>query len=166
MKVEDIVANDDPHWAVKEIERVTDLVADAKAPPSQPRALTFRVLAAFANAVTNDRHSWDIREVQLGDPVPSVLEAGLHKLVPETSPPKVVPSGIDIPTSLIEPLSGLSTSGGAAWAVIRDQNVVAILDAKGGARTAKSRTALPGLYTSLNRSITRTMVAALSDLLP
>jgi len=50
-----------PHDVVKRIERAAGLELRGKRPPTSPRTLSYRVIAAFLELQVNDRFFWDAR---------------------------------------------------------------------------------------------------------
>jgi len=163
-----VIAHQDAHWAVKEIERVAGLTPAEKAPLSNSRLITLRIISRALNYLINDKSSWDARmlddqslDLAVGS-APTTLDPkpGSHPLA------SVFPTVHDLEAFAVS--SGLPHSGepGRLWALLRDGSPVAIFDTKGVVHTRESRIALKPLYARMNRNLTQTMAHALGDLLP
>lgn len=163
-----VIAHQDAHWAVKEIERVAGLTPAETTPSSNSRTITLRILARTLNYLVNDKSSWDVRMLDhhgfdIASPHASTLfgpEHGSHPF------PNVFPTAQDFKAFATQ--SGLAESyePGRLWTLLRDEVPVAVFDTKGVVHTRESRIALKPLYARMNRNLTQTMAHALGNLLP
>jgi len=167
IEIGELVSQENPHDAVKRIEGVAGLTPAVKAPASSARVVTLRVIAALMNFVVNDRAQWDVRMLApyssgYAIPLPGSPHAGDEK-----SPLRgVFANPADLHAFLISSRFADPFVPGRFWALKRDDEVVAVFDARGVAHTAHARTALKPLYARTGRNITQTMATALADVLP
>ncbi|MGV3733055.1 MAG: hypothetical protein ACO1N6_06610 [Microcella sp.] len=146
-----------PHAVVKEIEQVADLKMPAKAPPSTPRTLAYRFIAATLNATVNDRHRWDARNefIDSSDDSPTVLNGYLDGF-PEVR--RSLPSTPQIGL-WHEPESHY-------WAVLRDETPVAIVSIEGVVYRPDRKIDLTTEYRRLDARMQPVVASALADVLP
>lgn len=146
-----------PHAVVKEIEQVADLKMPAKAPPSTPRTLAYRFIAATLHATVNDRRRWDARNefIDSSDDNPTVLNGYLDGF-PELR--RSLPSTPQIGL-WHEPESHY-------WAVLRDETPVAIVSIEGIVYRPDRQIDLAGEYRRHDSRMLPIVVSALADVLP
>lgn len=168
MEDREVLAHQDAHWAIKEIERVAGLTPADTAPASNSRIITLRILARALNYLVNDKSSWDVRMLDhhgldLTAPLaPTIFEpkAGSHPF------PNVFPTAYHFEAFAISSDLPHSYEPGRLWTLLRDESPVAVFDTKGVVHTRECRIALKPLYARMNRNLTQTMAHALGELLP
>lgn len=156
----DLLAADDPHWMVKNIEDAARLRLAKKAPASTPRALSFRFISAALSATINDRHVWDARNefIDSSSSYPGSAEVNgyLDAFPAVRDDLRTTPS---IPGEWHEPESHY-------WAILRDQKPVAIVSIEGRVYCRDRRYDLARAYSEQNRQMLPLIITVLGDLLP
>ena len=157
----------EPHTVVKRIEAAAGLTPGSTAPSSTGRTLVHRILARALHQLVVDKGIWDVRALT-SQPrghaisIPMGQSGGL-----DASPlPMVFPTPTDFEAFVVgaRPLDGARP--GRFWALKRDADVLAVLDARGVVHTSTSRTELVPLYERVGRNLTQTMAIALANVLP
>jgi hypothetical protein len=163
----DVIANQDAHWAVKEIERAAGLHPSEQAPSSNARVIALRVMARTVNYLINDRSTWSLR-MMTPDGYGWSLAFQSREHLESPTPPftGMFPTARSFRSFLVESGMPAEFEPGRLWALTRDEVAVAIFDTKGVVRTRETTTRLKPLYARLNRNLTQTMAVALADVLP
>ncbi|CAN5262267.1 hypothetical protein BH09ACT3_BH09ACT3_08640 [soil metagenome] len=146
-----------PHAVVKEIEEVAQLGQVVKAPKSTPRVLAYRFIATLLTMTVNDRHAWDARNEFLDSSGDELLELRGYL---DGFPKAQRDSATTPPIGLWqEPHSHF-------WAVLRDEEPIAMVSIEGWVYRRDTALDLALLYSESGHSITRVVTAVLGDLLP
>ncbi|WP_168625665.1 hypothetical protein [Cryobacterium sp. BB307] len=160
-----MMAASNPHEIVKRIEVGTGLGVPKATPGTTPRSLAYRIIASALNAAVNDRHDWYA--------VPAPMQVDEDPLYPAsslfTSFPTTVEARQGYADAALQQLEG--TGRGVYffqpfWAILRDLEPVAIVDAAGVSHTKIGATPLLPVYESLDRNLTLTMARVLGPHLP
>lgn len=111
------------HDVVHSLEQAAGLNPPAKAQPTGPRVLTFRVIARVLASLVDDRHEWDARNVQLDSSGMDAMDS--HR-----------PELLQFPT-VVEALRDKRSDdlfgrpGYRFWTLLRDGKPVAVFDIDG-----------------------------------
>jgi hypothetical protein len=143
---------------VVQLERATGLGSPHRTPESTPAVLTFRVIEQIMTTTLNSRHRWDVRNVFLdssGMAGTAVVEKYLDPF-----PIAAKRAGHRRPDDL------LGVPQYRFWAVLRDDQPVAIMDTDGNVYVGDQVKSLPALYRAHARRLTPTVNAALVSILP
>jgi T3SS (YopN, CesT) and YbjN peptide-binding chaperone 2 len=146
----------DAHTVIKELEMRAGLPQVASAPASSPAALSYRMAARVLSGLVNDKYRWDVRNERLYASDGTFLDNG-DVLGFRTAEVAVSQRRAD---------DILGAPGYRYWALLRDEQPVAILDTDGNLHLPDRVTSLPKLYASHGRSLTATIGLALGRVLP
>jgi hypothetical protein len=154
-----------PHETVKRIEKGTGLGHPQTTPMTTPRSLAYRVIASALTSAVDDRREWYA--------VPALMVWDEDPAEPTSSHFKNFPTALDARaeyTRVIAEQIETVGRGGAFfqpfWAVLRDLDTIAIVDAAGVIRTVMGETPLMPVYENINRKLTITTARVLGAYLP
>lgn len=140
------LAEQNPHTLVKKMEAAARLASLGQAPASTPRSLAFRLASVALTSLLNDRNSWDWRQVfhdASGDD-PPVLPylRGFPGARAEAREVSLEPWDWGHPESHY-------------WAVLRDEEPLALVSAEGSLHFPDARVDLSDAYASRGRNMHR-----------
>jgi hypothetical protein len=154
-----------PHETVKRIEEGTGLGHPKSTPMTTPRSLAYRVIASALTSAVDDRREWYA--------VPALMLWNEDPADPTSSHFKNFPTALDARgehTRVIAEQIETVGRGGAFfqpfWAVLRDLDTIAIIDAAGVIHTVMGETPLMPVYENINRKLTITTAQVLGAYLP
>lgn len=166
VRADEFFTEADPHAIVKRIERAAGLTSVPLAPPSAGRTLVYRVLARALAQLVTDRSYWDVRALTTAPHGHSVFIPVQVASALDASPlPDVFPAPADFEAFVVGARLHDGPRPGRFWAILRNGDVVAVLDTRGIVHTSGSRIELEPLYERVGRSLTQTVAVALASLL-
>lgn len=155
----DVISSGNAHQFIKLIEREAGLGLPSSTPPSTPRALAYRLIAAALTATVNDRHSWDARNLVVdssdgwGDDEADPF--GYLRGFPQAR------RDLDIDAVAHPERPAESRS----WALLRDGEPVAIITVDGRAYLLDRTVELLPTYEASKRSMLRLLETAFGEVL-
>lgn len=154
---ERVLSAESPHVIMKEIEQAASLRPPTNTPASTKRVLAYRFIAAAVHTAVNDRHFWDARNdfIDTADAWPGDPE--VHGYLAEF---RLAQSDAESAPRLglwHEPESHF-------WALLRDEQPVALVSIEGKVYTKEEMFDIGSLY-SARRSMTMVVAKVLSDYL-
>jgi hypothetical protein len=152
----DVVNATDPHQVVKALERAARL-QPVSGLPTTPELLTYRVIARVLASVVDDRHTWDAR-CEAHDTTGGMGSGPCGYL---EHFPRAGAAVREFP-ALGRPLEPDSH----VWALLRDDEPVALLDIHGTVYTRTATVDLMPAYRTHGSNLTRTIATVLGDVLP
>jgi hypothetical protein len=159
-----MMAAANPHETVKQIEVGTGLGIPKSTPATTPRALAYRVIASALATAVDDRHEWYA--------MPAPMEHGEDFENPECQYFGSFPSTIQARKGYEQAISLQLLAGIRVyffqpfWAILRDLEPVAIVDAAGVIHTDAGATALMPLYKRSDHRLAFTTTRVLGRFLP
>lgn len=158
-RVDNLLSTSHPYEVVKRLERFVGDAPDRKTPASTPRTLAYRFLAAVLTMTVNDRGRWEIQNEFIEDEGygSGPLRAGWVAKFPEAE------------RALDQVRLEDWDNGDASrhfWAVLRDEDVVAIVSDEGRVYRRDRQFDLTAEYKANGRRILPLVVTVLGDLLP
>ncbi|MEZ3157598.1 hypothetical protein AB1K56_11780 [Microbacterium sp. BWR-S6Y] len=163
LRTEDLLSVEGPRKAIRLIERAAGLREIPKARPSGARVLTYLVIARALQATMNDFCIWDVRSLsRRPEGYAHVVDADQKEL----PMPKIFTNRRQFEGWAISSEFLGSAQPGSLWVLLRNQEVVAVLDVRGVVTTAAGATSLPLAYSQGGRRLTRLVDAALGAVLP
>jgi hypothetical protein len=153
----DVLADPSPHGTVKAIEGAAGLPMGGPRPSSTPRTLAYRFIATLLRLQLHDRHDWDARNEFLDSAEWEVEELrGYLDRFP-----------VAVEAARTAPEIGLhSEPQSHFWAILRDEEPVAIISIDGVLYRDGETFDLMAEYRVAGRSITRVVVKCAGDWLP
>jgi hypothetical protein len=159
-----MMAAANPHEIVKRIEVGTGLGIPKSTPATTPRALAYRVIASALATAVDDRHEWYA--------VPAPMQHGEDLENPACQYFGDFPSTIEARKGYEQAIGVQLLAGSRVyffqpfWAVLRDLEAIAIVDAAGVIHTAVGATPLMPLYEKNNHRLALTTARVLGRYLP
>jgi hypothetical protein len=146
------------HDIVHALEKAAGLTPAAKAPPTGPRVLTYRLIARILASLVDDRHQWDARNGQLDS---SGMDATNDHRPELLRFPSVVEALRDK-----RPDDLFGRPAYRFWTLLRDADPVAVLDTDGRLHLQdRPPIEVPPLYRR-SRSLTTVIGEAMGHILP
>jgi hypothetical protein len=146
------------HDIVHALEKAAGLTPAAKAPPTGPRVLTYRLIARILASLVDDRHQWDARNGQLDS---SGMDATNDHRPELLRFPSVVEALCDK-----RPDDLFGRPAYRFWTLLRDADPVAVLDTDGRLHLQdQPPIEVPPLYRR-SRSLTTVISEAMGHILP
>ncbi|MEV6493289.1 hypothetical protein AB0M20_32405 [Actinoplanes sp. NPDC051633] len=145
-----------PSSVVRSIEMGVRLPSPQRSPISTPAALTYRVIAQLMAITVNDKRSWDVRN--------EILDTSGYGGGPRGYVDKFPIAAERAQQRRPDDLLGIPQY--RYWGVIRDDELLAVLDTDGFAYVGEHVLHLPGLYSAHGRKLTSLVAASLGSILP
>lgn len=150
-----VFAQESPHETVKLLEVSMGLDAPSR-PVTTPTTLVYRLVAQLLASKVNDRHSWYVSN---DDPETYGLTNGPHDMELGAFPTALETMCREFETAAAR---GKWCGFSQYWAVMRDVELVMLLDANGVVHTKDGSLDLMALYVSRGRNLGDTVVKLLS----
>lgn len=161
----EMMAAASPHETVKRIEVSSGLGVPKATPVTTPRTLAYRVIASALAAAVDDRHDWYAVPAPMmptddpDDPGSAYFHAFPSALAARAEYSRAANEQLDETGRGIHFFQPF-------WAVLRNLEPIAILDAAGVIHTVMGATELMPVYEHIDRNLTITMVQLLGPYLP
>jgi hypothetical protein len=151
------LAADGPHEVVKQIEAAASLPAPPQTPPSTPRTLAFRFIAATLTTAINDREPWDCRS-EVEDSGSGIHRRGYLGRFPLSQPA--------FASLRVEGWEFNQMREFHYWALLRGEKPVALVSIDGHVYRSNRDYGLAAEYKKAGRRMLRVVASALEDVLP